>query len=811
MPSRQRPHDPRYYNDSQVRPAATSPREAAQQKTNKKSSGGGLMSKLHLPSLFSTSSRDEQQASETPMPYGPNQNQSRSSRPQGSQGTSKNGSMTSGQANRSNSQPSRNGRQTTMAPARSSTGVPSRQPAAAHDASPAPLVASRVERSSPPANTRRNELAEALSGLGSSKDTDASAQSEKQDVTPPSIDNVEELPSYLQESKSATTNRVVQKPRDLRDALLSEDAVEELQPAPAGKVAAKASTPSASSKAVAAKPITKPVSSKGSTAKPAVKELAPSAEALGSLDAKDANSAFGVEARPAEAGSPAANKPSKSSAAIGSSTTGVRGLSFTSKQPQITSNIEGPQRIVVGRQAEYRVTIENKGEVAARNLTAAIAAPAGTEVVDASASNGTVDRGAANPAGAGASEIKWELYELPAGASQTLTLQLIPRSGREMQLGIELTHAPVVSQATVEIQEPKLQMEIAGPAEVLFGKSQRYALTLSNPGNGAAEDVSIELTPPGGNKDSMVRHKVGTLAAGESKKIELELTAREAGDLKIQAVAMATGDLRTESVKTVLCRKAELQVDWRGPEKKYAGAVATYYIRVKNPGTASADQVVVQCSLPAGTELVQASDGNAFDVDHRTLVWKAGSLNAGEERFMQVQCRMSQPGVNKMEVSAQAAGGDLSDAKSVAVNVEAIADLKLDVSDPKGVVPVGEEAIYEIHIKNRGATPAHGVNIVAMFSDGIDPAHVEGGQHTIRDGRVTFRTIDNLPAGGETVFKIHAKATKSGTHVFRTEVACDELEAKLAAEETTRFFTDDQRWADASTAYADEAQGAKTR
>jgi hypothetical protein len=47
--------------------------------------------------------------------------------------------------------------------------------------------------------------------------------------------------------------------------------------------------------------------------------------------------------------------------------------------------------------------------------------------------------------------------------------------------------------------------------------------------------------------------------------------------------------------------------------------------------------------------------------------------------------------------------------------------------------------------------------------------------------------------------------------VFRTEVACDELEAKLAAEETTRFFTEEERWADASTAYADEAQGTKTR
>jgi hypothetical protein len=33
----------------------------------------------------------------------------------------------------------------------------------------------------------------------------------------------------------------------------------------------------------------------------------------------------------------------------------------------------------------------------------------------------------------------------------------------------------------------------------------------------------------------------------------------------------------------------------------------------------------------------------------------------------------------------------------------------------------------------------------------------------------------------------------------------------LAAEETTRFFTDDQRWADASTAYADEVKDTTVR
>src|SRR5205085_9207972 len=176
----------------------------------------------------------------------------------------------------------------------------------------------------------------------------------------------------------------------------------------------------------------------------------------------------------------------------------------------------------------------------------------------------------------------------------------------------------------------------------------------------------------GGDPKAPVKHKIGALAAGASKSIELELTAREAGELKMQAAAMAAGELRTEAVKTVLCRKAELHVDWRGPEKNFAGAVATYYIRVRNPGTAAADKVAVEVSLPAGAELVDASAGNSWDAGRRIVAWQPGSIGSSEERFMQLRCKLSKPGVNQMELVARTAAGDLSDVQSVPVAVEAL-------------------------------------------------------------------------------------------------------------------------------------------
>jgi hypothetical protein len=142
-------------------------------------------------------------------------------------------------------------------------------------------------------------------------------------------------------------------------------------------------------------------------------------------------------------------------------------------------------------------------------------------------------------------------------------------------------------------------------------------------------------------------------------------------------------------------------------------------------------------------------------------------------------------------VAADGAKGQLQHSKSITTHVVALADLKLEVTDPKGPVAVGKEAVYEVRITNRGSNTAEQVNVVALFSEGIDPVGVEGGQHSIENGRVAFRTIESLPAGREIVFKIRASAKQPGTHVFRAEVLCRELETKLAAEETTRFYLDE--------------------
>jgi uncharacterized repeat protein (TIGR01451 family) len=508
-----------------------------------------------------------------------------------------------------------------------------------------------------------------------------------------------------------------------------------------------------------------------------------------SKSAYEANSGVRI---PTNNGAPTASQAVRGKEVFGEALQAASGgdpsVLVSNQTPVLSANIRGPKQIMVGREAVYRVQLQNQSDIPAEGIVATIRIPSSAEIKNTSPSQGLVQT---SQEGSSRGQLQWQLARIDRRANETLEIRLVPRDSRPMELGISWTMAPVGSRTVVEVQEAKLQLEIAGPTEVLYDKPQVFKLTLSNPGTGPAENVKINLMPPGGGAETATSHPVGDLAAGASQTVEVELTGREAGKLFVKAAAIADGGLVCDAAKEIFCRKPELEVDWRGPATKYTGTMATYFVRVRNPGTAAAEDVTVRAMLPEGAEFTSASEGQIYDAANREVAWHVGTLNPGDDNYLEIKCVLKSPGTNRLKMSAATAAGNLVADKTAETNVIAIADLKLEVSDPSGPVAVGAPTTYEIHVRNRGASAAKEVNIVALFSEGIEPEQAEGGNFTVADGRVTFRTIDELPAGQDVVLRIRAHAVQPGTHVFRAEVLCRDLEIKLAAEETTRFYAED--------------------
>ena len=459
---------------------------------------------------------------------------------------------------------------------------------------------------------------------------------------------------------------------------------------------------------------------------------------------------------------------------------------FVHRSPSLGVETSGPRTIKIGQKAMYKVTINNRSKISARDVVVTVKLPQWTQIVGAEPTSGAAHTSIDSANGR---FVEWSLEQLEGNGRAELELSLVPKKSRPFDLAVRWTHSPAASQAMVEVQEPKLHLALSGPDEVDYGETAIYKLTLSNPGTGDAEDVVVRLLPTAPGETETTSYEVGTIAAGEVEVVELELAAQQSGLLVIKAEATGNGGLKAQVDEEVLVRRGHIDVKLAGPRLQYAGTVATYKIRVSNPGNAAAENVEVTAMMPTGAEFVSGHQGGQLAAEHGHVKWNLGDLGPGSEQMLWFKCRLNAAGTNRPQVVA-VGRGDLKDTALAATEVETVADLVLDVEDPRGPVRVGDEVVYELHIRNRGTRSAEAIQAVAFFSPGIEPSDVEGAPHRIAAGQVLFDPITTLAAGDEVVLKIKAIALREGNHLFRAEVRCSAIDVALAEEETTRFYDD---------------------
>ena len=458
----------------------------------------------------------------------------------------------------------------------------------------------------------------------------------------------------------------------------------------------------------------------------------------------------------------------------------------TNRSPVLSVTTRGPRTIVVGKAATFLVEVENTSQVGAKDVVVRMDIPHWVEVVGQTATLGSAR---VEPDAQGDSTLSWTLRNVDGGTSEKLSLELIPRGSRPLDLGVTWTFNPNQATAQIMVQEPKLDLTVIGPQDVLFGETKVYTITVANPGTGDAENVVLNLMPLVPSEKTAGVRQLGTIRAGTRRTLEVELTARQTGRLQVRAEATADGSLRSQGVQDVFVRRAALEVQIDGPPMKYAGTRARYSIRVTNTGDATAQEAVAIATLPAGAKNVNASSGGSLDTNHGQIHWQLGSIRPNATRIVEMECTLVSPGSNRLDMRT-VAHGDVSALGSAVTTVESLADLKMTVNDPKGAAAVGSDVSYEIRIENRGTKAAGDIQLYGYFSDGIEPMEIRGWRGSVNEGEVVMERIPRLGAGQEMVIKINAQAHQPGDHVFRAELECVDPETKLAVEEWTRFFGD---------------------
>lgn len=450
--------------------------------------------------------------------------------------------------------------------------------------------------------------------------------------------------------------------------------------------------------------------------------------------------------------------------------------------PAVDLEAVGPRAIRVGRAAAYTITARNTGKAAASNLVVRVQLPPWVEVPTMQTPHGEAERpeGATPDAGDGA--ILWKIPELAAGARADLALEVIPRENQVFEVALDCTFTPPTVASTIAVQQPQLEVALSGPKDARFGDAVTMIVTVSNPGSGDAENVSVNLLA---GKNPAERIPVGIIPAGQQKQIEVQLAANQPGTSRIDVEAVADGDIKAQAAGEILVRRAELSLAVTGPERAFTGAPAAYQMKVSNTGNAPSEETMLVVTLPPGAKLEAGTEGSQPAAGG--LAWRIGSLPPGIERVYEIQCELATAGENRVEARTTAATG-LAVTQTVTTTVEALADLKLTVNEPKGARAVGEEVEYEVSVFNRGTKAAEDVQVVVQFSNGLDPSAADGQAAQLVDGQVVFEPLGRIGPNQKTVLKVRAKAEQAGAHRFRVQVTSDRSETQLVTEGTTRFY-----------------------
>jgi uncharacterized repeat protein (TIGR01451 family) len=344
------------------------------------------------------------------------------------------------------------------------------------------------------------------------------------------------------------------------------------------------------------------------------------------------------------------------------------------------------------------------------------------------------------------------------------------------------------------VGSPRLTIVKTGPDTAELNSPVTYVITVANVGTATAENVVVvDNLPEGLAAEGSQTYPVGHLAAGESKTINVTLTAIREGTWVNQATATAANVsepvVADTPVGTVVLGPAKIQVTKTGPDRLFIHREALYNITVTNVGTTELKDVTVTDNLPKGTKLLTVS-GESVTQNRDTVVWNIASLLPNESKTDTVSFTATEPGVTVNNVTAEgatAAGSKTSDTSSARTEWEGPPGVLTEIVDDIDPVRVGSIVTYTVTITNQGSYRDINTQIKVLFGDEITPIECDASGATI-DGKIVTLPDGFLKPNSKMSFKIKARAEQQGLHTTRLQFNSSFLPRPVDKDETTYVY-----------------------
>jgi uncharacterized repeat protein (TIGR01451 family) len=398
------------------------------------------------------------------------------------------------------------------------------------------------------------------------------------------------------------------------------------------------------------------------------------------------------------------------------------------------------------------------------------------------------------PAKAEGTALTWDLGEMPVGSEKTLTVVAKPTKIGPME------HTATVAcrtgtRARMVVQEPKLKVEqTMTPAKPLKGQPVQLNLVVSNPGTGAARNVSVVVKVSQGLQDSqgsrVFDQEIKRLGPGERMTLQTLTLMTVGGGAQTCDTSLTSADVATEQPESKASTPIEvlepkLKMTFNGPSQKYTNTVDIYELVIENPGTAQARNVQVSVFVPDSKGVLRASNGHKLYPSARKIAWLVESIEPGATRNLKFEYRVEAMGTYPFTAEARGEGG-LAEKQSITTTVTGVADVDFQLTENSRVIDVGKTTEYIITIRNHGTKDAVNLLMRALLSDNVQVVETDGhdGNAKMSDAdpqnpqaklEVAFPKVDHLPAGEEMKYVIRVKGIKAGLSSCRVFLNHEDL------------------------------------
>jgi uncharacterized repeat protein (TIGR01451 family) len=487
--------------------------------------------------------------------------------------------------------------------------------------------------------------------------------------------------------------------------------------------------------------------------------------------------------------------------------------------PAVAVWVRVPQVAAAGKPLTYRILAENMSRASAHHVMVKVTLPPGARFVRA-----TLEPIEKTPV------LTWKLDTLAPGGRREIDLVVVPEGMSDLAccarvqfehgqcVHTRLTNSPAPREKVpppppspppvpAPVVPPPAQPTEAPPAVAVLQLRQDgtkraplydpvdFKLVVTNTGKATAKNVVVEDTLSNGlefsnsnpsteGRTNPLVWKLGDLAPGASRKIDVLALAKEPGTLASTGAVSADGGLRSTARHEVLVGSAVLKVTMSGPKQGIVGRPATYVFTVANTGTYQAEEVELSDELPDPKKypdaitFVSATDGGRLAGHH--VRWNLGTLPPGQRRTVVVQLRSRHPG--KFENVCQVhAARNLNEQDSTVTQFEESAALSLETAKNRNIAAVGEEASFTIRVFNGSKVKELGLSVTASLPDGLQCLNFKTEGQKIR-----FPRIAQLARGEEQTTTIRVRVVKEGEQRLQVVAISDRTggDHPIKAEET---------------------------